>query len=114
MTREYIYEILKITTIILVLLTLASGFLFGRNGFITRKTLKVTYVGGLLSWISLLLTVWLSPSELPILTFILCSGACFALFSIMWAWYYFTLPYIEKMVEKNKNKDWSDTGLSGQ
>jgi hypothetical protein len=105
MTREYIYEILKITTGILVLLTLAANFLFNRNGLVTRKTLKVTYVGGLLSWISLLLTVWLSPSELPILTFILCGGTVFVLFSIMWAWYYFTLPYFEKMVEKNEKKD---------
>jgi hypothetical protein len=109
MTRESIYEILKITTLILFLLTTASSFLFKRNGLVTRKTLKVTYVGGVLTGISILLTAWLSepsPSESITLSLILCGSGTFVISSILWALKYFSLPYIEKMVEKNiKKKD---------
>ncbi len=103
MVREYIHEILKITTPILFLLTLAANFLYNRNGLVTRKTLRVTYVGFLLSGISLLM-MWFSgdPSPETLIFLILLGCVTFVVFSAVWAVHYFSLPYIEEMVEKKQ------------
>jgi Na+/melibiose symporter-like transporter len=104
MAREYIHGILKITTPILFLLTLAANFLYNRNGLVTRKTLRVTYVGFLLSGISLWILIWFSYnlSESQMLALILLGCVTFVVVSAVWAVHYFTLPYIEDMVEKKQ------------
>jgi hypothetical protein len=65
--------------------------------------MKVTYVGILLSAISLLLTNWLSydppPSKSKIFTDILVIGVGLAIFSFYWAIKYFSLPFLEKTIE---------------
>jgi hypothetical protein len=103
MTREYIHQILIIITAILILLTLASNFLFTHNGHVTRKSMKVTYVGILLSAISGLLTNWLSydppPSTSKIFTDILVVSVGLVIFSVYWASKYFSLPFLEKTIE---------------
>lgn len=103
MTREFAYEILRIITTILVLLTLASSFLFMRNGYVTRKTLRITYIGALLSGISMFLLAWFSeasPSESTRLSLVLCGCGSFALFSVFWALKYFSLPHVENKIDE--------------
>ena len=104
MIKEYIHGILKITTPIFFLLTLAANFLYNRNGLVTRKTLRITYAGFLLFCISLWALAWFSyaPSESQMVVMILIDCVAFVIFSTMWAVYYFSLPYIEEMVEKKK------------
>lgn len=103
MAREFAYGILKTVTTILVLLTLASNFLFTRNGHVTRKTLRVTYVGALLSGISMFLLAWFSessPSTSTKFSLVLCGFGSFVLFSVLWALKYFSLPYVENKINE--------------
>ena len=106
MTKEYIYNILKIVWVILLLFTLASNFLFTRGGFVTRKTLKVTYIGYLFLLISGLLFYWFAfeaPPNNKILN-IICIGGTFIIFSAYSAFkYYFVGQNIDEIAEQKAN-----------
>lgn len=105
MIRDYLLEGLKVITIILVVITLISFFFFTRNGLVTRKTLMVSYICFLLSVISGWFTgILYNPSPSTALTSALCLGSITFIFSLFWVFKYFSLPYIEKKVEKKINK----------
>ena len=106
MIREYLLEGLKVITIILMLATLTSAFFFTRNGLVTRKTLIVMFIGFLLFVISALATSVLlyMPSRSEILLSVLCLGGLITIFGVFWAFKYYSLPYIEKKIEKKINK----------
>ena len=103
MMREYLIYSLEVVTFILGVTTLISCFFFTRKGFVTRKTLKLTFACFLLFTISAWLTgVLYDPSKA--LTGGLCLGGFTIVFGLIWAVKYFSLPYVEKIIDKTFNK----------
>jgi hypothetical protein len=103
MITEYLLYSLEIITTILGLITLISVFFFTRKGFVTRKTLMITFLCFLLFTISAWLTgVLYKPSAA--LTGGLCLGGFIIVFGLFWAVKYFSLPYVEKKIDKIINK----------
>jgi uncharacterized membrane protein len=104
MMTEYLRHGLEIITAILAGITLISAFFFNRKGLGTRKTIIITFLCFLLFAISAWLTgVLYNPSAA--FTAVPCLGGFIIVVGLFWAIKYFSLPYIEKRVDKITKKE---------
>ena len=107
MTKDDILQVLEILTAVLGVLALASSVFYTSKGFITRKTLVISFFCIVLFGLSLWATITIAdPSiSLPVL---ICFGGVIILIGISFAIKYATLPYIQRRLDKVLRKNDKD------
>jgi hypothetical protein len=107
MAKDYLLRGFEILTVVLGVLALISSIFYTSRGFITRKTLFVSFFCVMSFALSLWITITImDPSiSLPVLA---CFGGLIILIGISFAIKYFTLPHIQRRIDKilpKNNKD---------